>query len=265
MQSNETTSIAYNMDCVEGMKMLQDEYIDLTVTSPPYDGLRTYNGYSFDWKKTLQQLYRITKIGGVVVWIVNDQTINGSETGTSFRQALYGMECGFNLHDTMIWRKNGFTDVASLKYRYAQVFEYMFVFSKGLPKTFNPIKDRRNINGGKTLHGTIRQKDGSTKQGSSNGKTIGEYGIRYNVWNIESEHNNETNHPAVFPRRLVEDHIKTWTNEGDLVCDCFLGSGTTRICCHDLNRNFIGYEISREYFEEQERRYIAYTSQMKLL
>jgi site-specific DNA-methyltransferase (adenine-specific) len=134
-----------------------------------------------------------------------------------------------------------------------------------LPKTFNPIKDRRNIYGGKTLHGTIRQKDGSTKKGSSNGKTLGEYGIRYNVWNIESEHNNETNHPAVFPRRLVEDHIKTWSNEGDLILDCFMGSGTTRFVCYDLNRNFIGYEISKEYFDDEERRYIAYTSQMKLL
>ena len=151
-------NVVYNVDCVAGMSILPEDYIDLTVTSPPYDEIRDYKGYVFDWQKTIEQLYRITKPGGVVVWIVADQTKNGSESGTSFKQALYFMECGFNLHDTMIWEKQNFTDVASLKYRYAQTFEYMFVFSKGFPKTFNPIKDRKNIYAGKKKHGTIRKK-----------------------------------------------------------------------------------------------------------
>lgn len=258
------TSVAYNMDCIEGMSNLPDEYVDLTVTSPPYDDIRDYKGYTFDWKKTIEQLYRITKPGGVVVWIVADQTKNGSESGTSFRQSLYAMECGFNLNDTMIWEKQTFTDVASLKYRYAQIFEYMFVFSKGMPKTFNPIKDRKNIYAGKTKHGTIRKKDGTMKRISNIGKEYGDYGIRFNVWKCNSYHDRNTIHPAIFPKSLVEDHIKTWSNEGDIVLDCFMGSGTTRFACYDLNRNFIGYEISKEYFDEQERRFQIYTDQTKL-
>ena len=203
-------------------------------------------------------------MGGVVVWIVNDQTKNGSETGTSFKQSLYAMECGFNLHDTMIWEKPSFTDVASLKYRYAQTFEYMFVWSKGMPKTFNPIKDRPNLHHDKKIHGTIRKKDGTMKPCSNIGKQYGEYGIRYNIWKCNTYHDKQSIHPAIFPRRLVEDHLKSWSNEGDLVCDCFLGSGTTRFACYDLNRNFIGYEISKEYFDEQEKRFQSYIDQTRL-
>lgn len=257
-------NVAYNEDCVIGMSLLPDNYVDLTVTSPPYDNIRDYKGYQFDWHKTIDQLYRITKEGGVVVWIVADQIKNGSESGTSFKQSLYAIECGFNLHDTMIWTKSGFTDVGSLKYRYAQTFEYMFIWSKGLPKTFNPIKDRVNKNVGKAIHGKIRKKDGTMKPMSNIGKKINEYGIRYNVWECSAQQNKDTIHPAIFPRKLVEDHIKSWSNEGDLVLDCFLGSGTTRLASYDLNRNFIGYEISKEYYDEQEKRFERYTQQTRL-
>lgn len=243
----------YNEDCSEGMKRIPDGFVDLTVTSPPYDNLRTYNGNINQWtfekfQAIAQELYRVTKYGGVVVWIVADATINGSETGTSFRQALYFKECGFNLHDTMIWSKPSFTAVGTLKTRYASTFEYMFVFSKGKPKTFNPIKDRKNIHAGKKKHGTIRQKDGSIVPVSSIGKRYSEFGQRFNVWNMPPELSNSKRcHPAQFPERLAHDHIVSWSNPGDTVLDCFMGSGTTAIACINTNRNFIGFELDKHY------------------
>lgn len=251
-------NIAYNADCVEAMRKMQDDTVDLIVTSPPYDDLRTYNGYSFDWKVTLQEFYRVVKIGGVVVWIVADQTKQGSETGSSFRQALYAIDCGFNLHDTMIWNK-GSTQYPD-KCRYYSVFEYMFVFSKGQPKTINLIRDKKNKNAGASCSGTTRQRDGSLKvlNGAIVGRTVKEYGVRPNIWSQPRECNNRTGHPAVFPIRLAEDHIRTWSNEGDLVMDPFMGSGTTRIAAYNLSRSFIGFEIDSEYFKKQEERFAAH-------
>jgi site-specific DNA-methyltransferase (adenine-specific) len=237
-------------DCLEVIKSLSNQSIDLTVTSPPYDNLRNYNGYLFDFEGIAKELYRVTKDGGVVVWIVGDATINGSETGTSFKQALYFKEIGFNLHDTMIWNKGTFTAVGALTSRYAPVFEYMFVLSKGQPKTFNPIKDRKNKHFGRTKHGTFRQEDGSTKPLSSIGKLIAEYGQRFNIWDISAEKSNLNRlHPAMFPEQLIHDHIISWSNEGDTILDCFLGSGTTGKIAKQLNRQFIGIEISKEYLE----------------
>lgn len=241
----------YNMDCVEGMKFIPDNSIDLTVTSPPYDNLRTYNGFEWNFEATAKELYRITKQGGVVVWIVADATIKGSETGTSFRQALYFKECGFNLHDTMIWSKPAFTAVGALKTRYAQTFEYMFVFSKGKIKTFNALKDRKTTSRRKDKHGVIRQKDGSMRPMSSRGKQYGQFGIRYNVWNMPPVVSNieRTGHPAQFTEQLANDHIISWSNEGDIVLDCFMGSGTTAKMALLNKRKYIGFEISKEYCE----------------
>lgn len=241
-------------DCLELMKDITNESIDLTVTSPPYDNLRTYNGNIEQWnfekfQAIAHELYRITAKGGAVVWIVADATIKGSETGTSFKQALYFMECGFNLHDTMIWSKPSFTAVGTLKTRYASTFEYMFIFSKGKLKTFNPIKDRKNIHAGKKKHGTIRQKDGSVARVSSVGKTYSEYGQRFNVWNMPPEQSNTKRcHPAQFPERLVRDHIVSWSNLGDTVLDCFMGGGTTGVVCVNTGRRFIGMELDENYF-----------------
>ncbi len=245
----------YNMDCVDGMRMLADESIDLTVTSPPYDNLRTYNGFTFDFEAVAKELYRVTKQGGVVVWIVADATIKGSETGTSFKQALFFKEIGFNLHDTMIWSKPSFTAVGTLKCRYASTFEYMFVFSKGKPKTFNPIKDRKNIYAGTKKHGTIRQRDGSTKTATSVGKRFSEYGIRFNVWNMPAENSNAKRcHPAQFPEHLVRDHIISWSKPNDIILDPFMGSGTTAVVCSKTNRRCIGFEISKEYSDIANKR-----------
>ena len=248
----------YNENCLDTMARMPDNFIDLTVTSPPYDNLRTYNGYSFDFENVAKELYRITKDGGVVVWVVGDATINGSETGTSFRQALFFKDCGFNLHDTMIWEKQTFTATGALKTRYAQVFEYMFVFSKGKLKTFNPIKDRET-KGVRKKHGTIRQVNGTTRKQSSIGKIYTDkYAQRFNVWKINTEmSNNNRFHPAQFSEQLANDHIISWSNEGDLVYDCFMGSGTTAKMSILNNRNFIGSEISSEYVKIAEKR-IAY-------
>jgi DNA modification methylase len=237
------------------MSKMPSNYVDLVVTSPPYDNLRDYKGYSFEFEKIAKELYRVVKDGGVVVWVVSDGTVNGSETGTSFKQALYFKEIGFNIHDTMIWQKPSFNSVGDLQTRYAPVFEYMFVFSKGKPKAFNPIKDKKNINFGVKMHGTKRLANGDFKPISSNNKMITEYGVRYNIWQINAEMtNNNRLHPAVFPEQLAYDHIISWSNENDIVYDPFTGSGTTCKMAHYSRRNYIGSEISKEYCEIAEQR-----------
>ena len=245
----------HNENCLDTMSKMPSNYVDLVVTSPPYDNLRDYKGYSFEFEKIAQELYRVVKDGGVVVWVVNDSTVDGSETGTSFKQALYFKEIGFNIHDTMIWSKPSFSDVGSIKYRYAQTFEYMFVFSKGLPKTFNSIKDKKNTTAGAKLNGTIRLKNGNVKKKSNIGKIAEDYGIRYNVWLINPEMSKSNRlHPAVFPEQLAYDHIISWSNENDIVYDPFTGSGTTCKMAHYSRRNYIGSEISKEYCEIAEQR-----------
>lgn len=243
--------LLFNENCLDTMAKMPDNFIDLTVTSPPYDDLRTYNGFCFDFENVAKELFRVTKQGGVVVWVVGDATVKGSETGTSFRQALYFMQCGFNLHDTMIYEKGG---VMPSKTRYCQMFEYMFVFSKGKPKTTNIIKDRKN-NWGNTKTGNIgqRQKDGSVKKNGI--KTISEYGSRFNIWRIMNEggfmnKDIETKlHPATFPMELANDHIISWSNENDLIYDPFGGSGTTAKMALINKRKCIMSEISAEYCE----------------
>lgn len=240
-----------NGDCLEVMRKYVDNAFDLTVTSPPYDNLRTYNGSlewgEHIWKPVIQELYRITKDGGVVVWIVGDATVKGSETGTSFKQALWFKECGFNLHDTMIYLKPNFSAVGALQTRYAPVFEYMFVFSKGKINTFNPLKDRKCKTAGKIKSGTIRCADGTTKRKSNEGTVQKEFGQRYNVWEISPQ--TVSGHPAPFPLQLATDHILSWSNEGDCVLDPFSGSGTTAIACLNTNRKYFCIEKDAKYYK----------------
>jgi site-specific DNA-methyltransferase (adenine-specific) len=253
----------YNEDCLITLSNILDNTIDLTVTSPPYDDLRTYNnhisgkktefnGYSFDFEQIARELYRTTKEGGVVVWVVGDGTEKGSETGTSFRQALYFKEIGFNIHDTMIYMKNNFSNPSSK--RYHQIFEYMFVLSKGKPKTFNSIKDRKNVYGGQVGSwgkNTSRQVDGTMAERKK--KIIEEYGQRYNVWTFKTSKNGQEDeiayqHPAIFPIQLVKDHIISWSNPGDLIFDPFMGSGTTAKAAVQTERSYLGSELSEEYY-----------------
>lgn len=237
-------------DCIEEMAKIPDGSIDLTLTSPPYDNLRTYNDSlewgEHIWQQVIAELYRLTKNGGIIVWVVGDATVKGSETGTSFRQALWAMECGFRLHDTMIWNKGGFTAVGALKTRYAQVFEYMFVFVKGKLKTFNPLKDRLNKNQTGTFLKNKRLADGTM---GDVGKYVkrNKYGQRFNIWKLANT--DKSKHPATFPEQLANDHIISWSNEGDTVLDPFMGSGTTGVACKNINRNFIGIEKDETYFQ----------------
>ena len=247
----------YNENCLDTMARMPDGFIDLTVTSPPYDNLRTYNGYSFDFESVAKELYRVTKQGGVVVWVVGDATIKGSETGTSFRQALYFKGIGFNLHDTMIYTKNQLAFPDST--RYYNAFEYMFVFSKGNIKTFNPIKDRKNVSAGRDVHGCERTKQGELRmKRACAGNIIKDFGVRWNYWLMYNQkRGEETKHPAIFPEQLANDHIISWSNEGDLVYDPFMGSGTTAKMAIINKRNWIGSEISSEYCEIIQRRITA--------
>ena len=240
----------YNENCLDTMARMPDGFVDLTVTSPPYDNLRTYNGYSFDFEAVAKELYRVTKQGGVVVWVVGDATVKGSETGTAFKQALYFKEIGFNLGDTMIWQKaNPFNFGSNLFY--PQSFEYMFILTKGKIKTSNLIRDRIIKNAGKTIRRTNR---GNNDKMVYHDKivTLKEIGKRYNVWTIPVQSNK--NHPAPFPEQLANDHIISWSNEGDLVYDPFMGSGTTAKMAIINKRNWIGSEISEEYCKIIERR-----------
>ena len=244
-------------DCLEKMKDIPDNSVDLTVTSPPYDNLRTYNGYVFDFEGIAKELYRVTKTGGVVVWVVGDATINGSETGSSFKQALYFKEVGFRLHDTMIFEKDSFQKPNHN--RYWSCFEYMFVFSKGTPKTTHMIADRVNSQRGKTVSSkTVRNADGTTSK--RNPVVIADFGKRKNIWAYSTGYGKGTTdkcaykHPAMFPEQLAHDHIISWSNEGDTVLDPMMGSGTTGKMAKILNRKFIGIEISTEYFNIATRR-----------
>ena len=233
---------------------IEENSIDLTVTSPPYDNLRTYNGNNAQWgepvwKSVIEELYTVTKPGGVVVWVVGDATIKGSETGTSFKQALWAMECGFNLHDTMFYFKRGGLNSGSLK-AYQQKIEYMFVWSKGVPKAINLIKDRANV------HTQPRTKMKRQPDGSYAKQTviIEPFGVRYNLWTYDTGKGKGTKddiafqHPATFPDLLAHDHILSWSNEGDTVLDPFMGSGTTGKMAKQLGRNFIGIELDETYY-----------------
>ena len=243
--------MCYNENCLDTMAKMPDGFIDLTVTSPPYDNLRTYNGYSFDFEAVAKELYRVTKQGGVVVWVVGDATIKGSETGTSFRQALFFKECGFNLHDTMIWDKKSQACHDYRNRRYKQEYEYMFILSKGKPKVYNEIKDRPVKNAGKIIRkSSKRNSDGSIRKYPE--IKLGEFQARSNVWYYEPERRSE--HPAPFPEQLANDHIISWSNEGDLVYDPFMGSGTTAKMAILNKRNWIGSEISEEYCDIIEKR-----------
>jgi site-specific DNA-methyltransferase (adenine-specific) len=239
-----------NNDCLDALKELPDNSVDLTVTSPPYDSLRNYEGLPFS-KFTLiaKELFRVTKVGGVIVWVVGDQTINGSETGTSFKQALFFKECGFKLHDTMIYA----AEKPPLTHkRYEQKFEYMFVFCKGKLRTFNPIKEKckwAGDNKKRTFRHNRAQLD--DWHGSP---IVKDEKIKGNIWSYGVGNGKSTldkyafKHPAIFPEKLAHDHIISWSNPGDIVLDPFMGSGTTGKMAILNNRKFIGIEKEKEYF-----------------
>ena len=256
-------------ECLNHMKNgIKSNSIDLTVTSPPYDNLRTYKDSNGDWceskwKSIIKELYRITTKGGVVVWVVGDSTVKGSESGSSFKQALWAMECGFKLHDTMVYHKNALPKNHN---RYEQDFEYMFVFSKGKPKTFNPIripckfpeKDTARKN---SYFSETDELNRSARSGKKR-KPVGTDKIKGNIWYITTGKGHSTKdaiafkHPAIFPEKLAEDHILSWSNVGDVVFDPFMGSGTTGKMATLNQRDFIGVEQIPGYFDIAQERII---------
>jgi site-specific DNA-methyltransferase (adenine-specific) len=258
--------IISNMNCLDGIRAMPDECVDLTVTSPPYDHLRTYNGMSHWGQATFDvfapELFRVTKQGGVVVWVIGDMTIKGSETGTSFRNALGFKEVGFNLHDTMLYMKRGI--VYPETNRYYPAFEYMFVLSKGKPKTITLLRDRPNLCAGNTIGGKTRQPDGTLLPRTCVSKGIRRevrgFGVRYNVWEYSIGYGHATKdiyahqHPAIFPETLARDHILSWSMPGDLVLDPFTGSGTTLKMAILHDRHYLGFEIDPTYCNVARRR-----------
>lgn len=249
----------YQEDCIETMKRMADNFVDMTLTSPPYDNLRDYKGYTFDFESIAKELFRITKNGGVVVWVVGDMVVDKSETGTAFKQALFFKEVGFLLHDTMIYKKRGSPFPESN--RYWQQFEYMFIFSKGSPKTTNLLKIKTQYAPeqiGKPRSSTTRNKDGSMEAMKYEGNK--EFVTKGNVWEYavgfmkSSKDKYSFEHPATYPEDLASDHIKSWSNEGDLIYDPMIGSGTTGKMAVMLKRNYIGSEVSKEYAKLAEDR-----------
>lgn len=248
------------------LKEFRNECIDLVVTSPPYDNLRSYGGHSFNFETISRELYRITKPGGVVVWIVGDATLDGEESLTSFKQALYFKEIGFKVYDTMIYAKKSWQ--FPHKNRYHNVFEYMFILSKGPIKTVNLIEDRQN-------HPDRYRRISSRKRESDNTWTrrdsyyLKDFGVRTNIWLYDvgggkSTEFGETEHPAIMPDVLAQDHIKSWSNEGDLILDPFAGSGTTLKAAHQLRRKWIGIEINPDYVQLAKKRLTPYVQQQRL-
>ena len=254
----------FNEDCLITMGRIPNDFIDLVLTSPPYDAMRKYGGnktyhqrlnetgYSFPFEEIAQELYRTLKPGGVIMWNVADQTIKGSRTGNSMRQALYFMDLGLNLWDHLIWYKTG-TPFPSI-YRYRNVWENMFIFSKGKPNTFNPILKKNKTAGAVRNSRRYRNHQGEFVEGF-NGVPIKEFGLDDNVWHIANGANKSyknklsVEHPAVMPDEIVRRHIRSWTNEGDLIYDPFLGSATTTRIAREMNRSFIGSELYTPYFE----------------
>jgi len=224
-------------DCLTTMGRMPDGFVDLVVTSPPYDNLRTYNGYSFDFEAVARELFRVVKPGGVVVWVVGDQVLKGSESGSSFRQALFFKDLGLHLHDTMIFEKNSPAYPAKATgNRYTQIFEYMFVFSKGKPKTANLICDKPNKWAGfKDFSGKLKN-------------PVPDFSPRNNIWRFVTSFNG-VKHPAPFPLRLAVDHVLSWSVEGDLVYDPFVGSGTTALAAKQCGRFFVASDVSVEYVQ----------------
>jgi DNA modification methylase len=236
---------------LETMARMPDEFINLTITSPPYDNLRDYNS-DFDFDNIAKELYRVTKEGGVVVWNVFDASINGSRTGTSLRQCLKFQEVGFNIHDYMIYEKNSIAFPSkNTSNKYTSIFEFVFILSKGIPKTTKLIIDKRNKYAGCSSY------DGKVKE-------VAEFSPRTTIWKYNTSENDKTKHPAVMPEKMVSDLLWTWSNEGDLVYDCFIGSGTTAKMAHIYNRKWIGSEISQEYVDLANKRLKPYINQTSL-
>lgn len=237
-------------DSSEVLSGMETDSVECCVTSPPYDKLRHYGGHTWNFEQTARELYRVMVSGGIICWNVGDSMVNGSETLTSFRQALFFKDvCGFNVHDTMIYEKSNFGHPE--KVRYHQLFEYVFILSKGEPRCFNPLRDKPNAWAGTGPFGvsTMRMASGEQKEKKRN--VIADFGMRGNVWRCKTAGQENIctaiEHPAVMPSGLARDLILSWSNHGDVVLDPFAGSGTTARAAIELGRKTIAIEINPDY------------------
>lgn len=236
----------YIADCIEFMTSMPNECVDLVVTSPPYDNLRNYKGYSFEFERVAEGLFKVIKEGGVVVWVVGDK-INGGRSLTSFRQGIFFQEIGFDMHDVMIYQKKNTPFMRSNAYTNA--YEFMFILSKGKPKTFNPLKEKTVRNG----YEMVVFNKGADGINRKNLKELKTEKTKTNIWKYAVGLGGTTSdkiafqHPATFPEKLAEDHILSWSNEGDLVFDPMCGSGTTCKMAYLNKRKYLGVDISEEY------------------
>ena len=259
----------YHENCITTLQRMPDDLIDMTITSPPYDDLRDYNGYHFPVEEIADQLFKKTKSGGVVVWVVGDRTLNGTETLTSFTHAFAFRDAGFRVHDTMIYAKNNPIPSDCGK-RYRQCFEYMFCFSKGQPQTFNPITEPTKSAGQKITAFRITGRGRGNVPDEDIGRQIKKERkisniFSYNVGTSSSKDKIAFKHPAIFPEQLVADQITSWTKEGDIVYDCFMGSGTTAKVAHQLKRLWVGSEISDEYVRIAKERLKPYLNKLEFV
>jgi len=243
----------YVADCVKFMNEMPADCVDLVVTSPPYDDLRDYKGYKFEFYAVAQGLFKVIKSGGVVVWVIGDR-INGGKSLTSFRQGIYFQEIGFNMHDVMIYQKKNTPFMRSNAY--TNCYEFMFVLSKGSPKTFNPIKEK-TVRKGLEMLVHNKKADGINKKVL---KELKPEKTKTNIWQYAVGLGGTTSdrfafqHPAMFPEKLARDHILSWSNEGDLVFDPMCGAGTTCKMAALTKRDYLGIDISSEYIEIAEAR-----------
>lgn len=244
-------------DCLDGMARMPGESVPLSVTSPPYGGLRTYDGHSsFDFLAVAKELYRVTMPGGVVVWVVQEQIIDGSESGETSRQRLAFADIGFRLHHTMVMAKSGGHQHSSN--RYGRALEYAIILSKGVPRYFCPFRDKPNKEAGRMKTFKNRLPDGSFAPVKH--RMTPPFGIRPPVWtyatgrNVTAKEGYALDHPAVMPEKMAEDHILSWSKVGDLIFDPFAGSGTTLKMARLNYRNYLGFEVNPDYVEIARRR-----------
>ena len=241
-------------DNVAVLSSLPAESVDLFVTSPPYDNLRKYGGQPWDFKALAGEMTRTLKVGGVIVWNVSDSVVNGSESLTSMRQAIHFHDVlGLRVHDTQIYLKNSY--VPKNHNRYEQAWEYLFVFTKGKPKTFNPILVPCVTAGSRRWRGAEKQNEATYSMKRVNKHTtVKTHKIHPNVFAYDVGKNAKTTHNAPFPIELARDAVISWSNVGDFVVDPFVGSGTTVVAAKQLNRHFLGIDIHKPYCAETLRR-----------
>lgn len=234
-KTNMDVDVIHNEDCLDTMRRMPDRFVHMILTSPPYDDLREYEGYRFPFEQIAGEIYRVLSDDGILIWVVGDATHGGSETGSSFRQALYFMELGLKLHDTMIFEKNSSTFPARrTSNRYTQIFEYMFVFAKGDVEAALICDKKNKWAGYKDYSGKLKN-------------PVPEFSPRTNIWRYVTSMNG-VKHPAPFPEELARDHILTWSEPGAIIYDPFMGSGTTAKMAKMFDRHFIGSEISENYW-----------------